>query len=149
MQPMNTLSACRDNPGGGKMRLSLACAALIVAAACTDSSAPTASGRAGLTFDTVRVFSSFQDAGVLSSSPDTCAWYTIPPELWDPYQVEAEWPISNPDSVEASYGANAENPDFYAPLMLLDFATGAELYAGPCEVARNRCWARCRRAPAG
>lgn len=128
--------------------VSTACAgALLAITACTDSipTTPTADVRK---LDTVLVRTSWTDAGVLSSSPDTCPWYTIPPELWDPYVVESEEPASNPDSVEASYGINAENPDYYAPLLVLDPATGAELYAGPCEVSRNRCWAKCRKLPA-
>ena len=143
---MHPLPGGRER-GGGRRGLTLACAVLIVAAACTDG-VPTGPAPLGTGSDSVRVFASYyENAGVLSSSPDTCPWYTIPAELWDPYQIEAEEPSSNPDSVEASYGANAENPDYYAPLMVLDDATGAEMYAGPCEVARNRCWAKCRKLP--
>lgn len=145
---MDTLPR-RENPRGWHgRRLSLPCvAALVVVGACSDGRPTEPAPRTGRS-DTVEVRASYEHAGVLSSSPDTCPWYTIPPELWDPFQVEMEQPVSNPDSVEASYGDNGYNPDFYAPILLLDGDTGAELYAGPCEVARNRCWAKCRRIPA-
>jgi hypothetical protein len=95
--------------------------------------------------DVQPTFSFYPDAGVLTSTGDTCPGYIIPAELAEVFwHGTDEEIVSNPDSVYAADSIKVADPSYREPLMLVDPSTGAELFAGPCEVAWNRCEDRCR-----
>lgn len=120
---------------------------LLLVAACTNDSSPS-SGRSP-TEPIAPVMSYYPDAGVLTSSRDTCPWYDEAPELGLAFwELTDSALVSNPDSVFAADSAAVSDPDYWEDMMLLDPYTGAELFAGRCEVEWNRCNARCRRLPA-
>lgn len=133
----------RTTPGWAFRLLCLP--ALLLAAACTDTPSPTEPRTPG---DLGPLMSYYPDAGVLTSSRDTCPWYYEEPELADEFweSTDAEL-VSNPDSVFAADSAAVSDSLYWRELMLLDSNTGAELFAGRCEVEWNRCNARCRRLP--
>jgi hypothetical protein len=88
----------------------------------------------------------YPDAGVITSPGDTCPWYTPAPELESAFWAGSdEALVSNPDSIYAADSLKVMAPEYRVPMMLLDPYTGAEMYAGPCEVMYNRCNAGCRR----
>jgi hypothetical protein len=90
-------------------------------------------------------FSYYPDADVLTSTGDTCPGYVVPAELNDVFWYGTdEEVVSNPDSVYAADSVKVADGSYREPLMLVDPSTGAELFAGPCEVAWNRCEDRCR-----
>jgi hypothetical protein len=125
----------------------LALPVLFLATACTDTpSTPTATpppdGLAPL-------MSYYPDAGVLTSSRDTCPWYDEAPELGADFWASSDSAlVTNPDSVFRADSALVADSLYWRDLMVIDTYTGAELFAGRCEVEWNRCNARCRRMPA-
>jgi hypothetical protein len=98
------------------------------------------------TFDTNYLGDSYHPPPVLTSSGDTCAGWTPPADLSSVFWAGAdEELVSNPDSVWAADSARVADPEFMPWMALIDESTGAELYAGPCEVMYNRCIRTCRR----
>ncbi|HEX8213814.1 MAG TPA: hypothetical protein VF584_26845 [Longimicrobium sp.] len=89
----------------------------------------------------------YPDAGVLTSSRDTCPWYNEAPELADVFWEQGDSALVNPDSVWAADSAKVENPDHWVDLMIVDPSTGAEMFSRRCEVEYNRCVYRCSRLP--
>ena len=119
---------------------------LALLAGCSDQHSPTAA--TDLQPPGLPDLSYYPDAGVLTSTGDTCPGYVVPPELHSVFWSGTdEQVVGNPDSVYAADSMKVAAPDYWEPLMLVDQATGAELFAGPCEVEWNRCQAKCRRMP--
>lgn len=121
--------------------------ALLLLAACSDTT-PTAAPAPSPTphAPSMSYYGSYPDAGVLTSTGDSCPWYTTAPELETAFWSGADEDlVSNPDSIYAADSVKVMDPNYWVPMMLLDPYTGAEMYAGPCEVEYNRCNARCRR----
>jgi len=125
-------------------RLATGAVLLAVLGACSETVSPTAA-REFSEPARLPAFSYYPDAGVLTSTGDTCPGYVIPAELSDVFWYGTdEEVVSNPDSVYAADSVKVADGSYREPLMLVDAFTGAELFAGPCEVAWNRCEDRCR-----
>lgn len=116
-----------------------------LAAGCADRAPPTATTPPD---DLPPLLSYYPDAGVLTSSRDTCPWYDEAPELGSLFWESSDSAlVPNPDSVFAADSAKVSGEDYWQDLMRLDAYTGAELFAGRCEVEWNRCQAHCRQMP--
>jgi hypothetical protein len=131
-----------------RLRRTLILPALLAAvAACTDVAPPTATpakpppGPSFTEWD-----DPWYPPPFFTSTRDTCAGYVPPAELEVPFWsgTDEQW-VSNPDSVWAADSAKVEDPYYLPMLAVIDEYTGAELYAGPCEVLYNRCIRTCRR----
>ncbi len=125
-------------------RLAVGIVAVALLGACSDVLSPTAAPELfepGLP----PAFSYHPSAGVLTSTGDTCPGYVIPAELHEVFWYGTdEEVVGNPDSIYAADSVKVADESYREPLMLVDPSTGAELFAGPCEVAWNRCEDRCR-----
>lgn len=117
--------------------------ALLALGACTD--APLVSGPARPSAPVDPVMSFYPDAGVLTSSRDTCPGYNEAPDLAAVFWEQSDSALVDPDSIWAADSAKVENPDHWVDLMIIDPATGAEMFSRRCEVEYNRCVARCAR----